>query len=84
MIATTTKNGKSVRISADYHLDTEQVFYTVYCAGCTFEFNDFAPAARVYKALSNRIEAGMAFDIMLQNLVSAARAMGYVVRKAVA
>jgi len=84
MIATTTKNGKSVRLSADYHLDTEQVFYTVYCAGCTFEFNDFAPAVRVYKALSNRIEAGMAFDIMLQNLVSAARAMGYVVRKAVA
>jgi len=57
MIAMTTNNGKSVRLSADYHLDTEQVFYTVYCAGCTFEFNDFAPAAR---------------------------AMGYVVRKAVA
>lgn len=84
MIAMTTNNGKSVRLSADFHLDTEQVFYTVYCAGCTFEFNEFAPAARVYKALSARIEAGMTFDIMLKNLVSAARTMGYVVRKAVA
>ena len=84
MIATTTKNGKSVRISAEFHLDTEKVYYTVYCEGCTFEFNDFAPAARVYKALSARIEAGMKFDIMLKNLVSAARAMGYIVREAVA
>lgn len=84
MIAMTSKNGKSVRLSADFHLDTEQVYYTVYCAGCTFEFNCFAPAARVYKALSARIEAGMTFDVMLKNLVSAARAMGYIVRKAVA
>ena len=84
MIATTTKNGKSVRISAEFHLDTEQVYYTVYCAGRTFEFNDFAPAARVYKALSARIEAGMKFDLMLKNLVSAARTMGYIVREAVA
>ena len=84
MIATTTKNGKSVRLSADFHLDTEQVYYTVYCSGCTFEFNDFAPAARVYKTLSARIEAGMTFDILLKNLMSAARAMGYIVRKAVA
>lgn len=84
MIAMTTNNGKSVRLSADFHLDTEQVFYTVNCAGCTFEFNDFAPAARVYKRLSNRIEAGATIDILLKNLVSAARTMGYDVRKAVA
>ena len=84
MIAMTTKNGKSVRISADFHLDTEQVYYTVYCEGCTFEFNDFAPAARVYKDLSARIESGMTFDIMLKNLVSAARMMGYTVRNEVA
>ena len=83
MIATTTNNGKSVRLSADYHLDTEQVFYTVYCAGCTFEFNEFAPAAHVYKKLSNRIDDGDIKDV-LRNLVNGARAMGYIVRKAVA
>lgn len=80
MIAMTTNNGKSVRLSADYHLDTEQVFYTVYCAGCTFKFNEFAPAARVYKKLSNRIEDGDIKDV-LRNLVNGARAMGYVVKE---
>ena len=84
MIAMTTKNGKTVRLSADYHLDTENVYYTVYCDGCTFEFSDFAPAARVYKKLSSRIEAGVIVDLLLRNLVSAARTMGYTVRKAVA
>lgn len=81
MIATTTKNGKSVRISADFHLDAEQVYYTVYCAGCAFEFNDFAPAARVYKKLSDRIEAGITIDVLLKNLVTAARTMGYSVKE---
>lgn len=84
MIATTTKNGKSVRLSADYHLDIEQVFYTVYCEGYTFEFPTFKLAARTYKVLSARIEAGEMFDILLKNLIYAARAMGYVVREAVA
>lgn len=84
MIAMTTHNGMSVRISADFHLDTEQVYYTVYCAGCTFEFKDFAPAARVYKTLSARIESSMTISDCLRNLERAARAFGYTVRKAVA
>lgn len=84
MIATSTTNGTSVRLSADFHVDTEKVYYTVYCSECTFEFGDFAPAAQVYKTLSNRIEAGATIDVLLKNLVSAARAMGYVVRKEVA
>ena len=81
MIAMTTKNGKTVRLSADYHIDTETVYYTVTCDGCTFEFVHFAPAAKVYKTLSARIEAGVVIDVLLSNLVSAARAMGYTVRK---
>ena len=82
MIASTSKNGMLVRLSADYHLDVEKVYYTVYCNGCTFEFEDFAPAARAYKLLSSRIEAGMTISDALRNLVSAARAFGYTVRKA--
>ena len=84
MIAMTTKNGKTVRLSADYHMDTENVYYIVTCDGCTFEFGDFAPAARVYKTLSARIEASMTISDTLRNLVSAARAMGFTVRQEVA
>ena len=80
MIAMTTKNGKTVRLSADYHLDTETVYYTVTCDGCTFEFVHFAPAAKVYKTLSVRIEASMTISDCLRKLVSAARALGYTVK----
>ena len=80
MIAATTKNGKSVRLSADFHLDVEKVYYSVMCGGYTFEFNEFAPAARVYKTLSNRIEGGNDIKDVLRNLVNGARAMGYVVK----
>lgn len=84
MIAATSKNGKSVRLSADFQIDVEKVYYTVYCEGYTFEFGDFAPAAKVYKTLSTRIEAGMTISDALRNLEHAARAFGYTVRKAVA
>ena len=84
MIAATSKNGKSVSLSADFHLDVEKVYYTVKCDGCTFEFGDFAPAAKVYKTLSTRIEASMTISDCLRNLERAARAFGYTVRKAVA
>lgn len=77
MIAMTTKNGKSVRLTADFQLDTEKVSYEVYCGGISFEFPEFAPAARVYKTLSNRIEGGTFTDSCLMNLVAGARAMGY-------
>ena len=82
MIAVTTKNCNTVRISADYHLDTAKVYYHVYCHGKTFEFEEFAPAANVYKKLSERIENGEDFKCLLKNLVSAARAMGYKVQEA--
>lgn len=77
MIAMTNKNGKSVRLTADYHLDTATVYYRVYCAGTTFEFDHFGPAATVYKSLSNRIEAENFTDTHLKNLVAGARALGY-------
>ena len=81
MIATTTTTGTSVRLSAEFHVDTANVYYVVYCSGFAFEFGDFAPAARVYKTLSNRIEAGATIDILLKNLVTAARTMGYSVKE---
>lgn len=92
MIATTIKNGRCVRLTADYHLDTETVYYEVYCFGfehsesaaaaTTFEFNHFGPAAKVYKSLSNRIEGGNFTDAFLKNLIAGARAMGYKVTEA--
>lgn len=82
MIAQTIKNGNSVRLSADYHVDTEKVYFTVNCSGTTFEFCEFAPAARVYKTLSKRIEGDEGFSCCLQNLVKAARVLGYSVKEA--
>ena len=81
MIAMTTKNGKSVRLTADYNLDTATVNYEVYCAGVTFEFDHFGPAAVVYKSLSNRIEGETFTSECLRNLVKGARAMGYNVKE---
>ena len=81
MIAMTSKNGKCVRLSADFHVDTEKVYYTVYCSGTTFEFCEFAPAARVYKTLSKRIEGEEDFSCCLQNLVKAAKMLGYSVKE---
>ena len=81
MIAMTNKNGKSVRLTADYHLDTATAYYMVYCEGVTFEFNHFGPAATVYKSLSIRIEGGTFTDALLKNLIAGARAMGYSVKE---
>lgn len=77
----TRENGKSVRLTADYHLDTATAYYRVYCEGVTFEFDHFGPAATVYKSLSNRIEAENFTDTHLKNLVKGAREMGYTVKE---
>lgn len=77
MIAMTNKNGKSVRLSADFHLDVGKAYFRIFCEGVVFEFEEFAPASRVYKTLSERIEGGTYTDKCLQNLVSAARTLGY-------
>ena len=77
MIAMTSKDGKCVRLSADFHVDTEKVYYS----GTTFEFCEFAPAARVYKTLSKRIEGEGDFSCCLQNLVKAAKMLGYSVKE---
>ena len=77
MIATTTKNGKCVRLTADYHLDTETVYYYVVCGKVRFEFNHFGPAAHVYKNLSRMIDGGWLAEANLNKIVEAARAMGY-------
>ena len=78
----TNKNGKSVRLSADFNLDTETVYYKVYCDGVTFEFKDFAPAASMYKSFSDRIEHGTYSENFLRNRVSAAAVFGYKVTEA--
>ena len=82
MIATTTKNGKTVRLEADYHLDIGSVYYYVVCGKVRFEFNHFGPAAKVYKTLSRRIESETFTVPCLMSLVSGARAMGYKVEEA--
>lgn len=81
MIATTSKNGKSVRLTADYNIDTETVNYEVYCAGVTFEFDHFDSAAKVYMSISGRIEDGYFTDAFLKNLITWVRAMGYTVKE---
>lgn len=77
MIAMTNKNGKSVRVSADFQFDTGKSYFRVFCEGVVFEFEDFAPASRVYNTLSERIEGGTYTDKCLKNLVSAVRVLGY-------
>ena len=77
MIATTTKNGRCVRLSADFQIDTETVEYKVYCTGIEFIFPDFAPAARIYKDLSRIIEDGRKPDDRVIHLATSARLMGY-------
>ena len=77
MIAMTDKNGKNVRLYGDFQLDTGKAYFRVWCKGVMFEFEDFAPASRVYNTLSERIEGGTYTDKCLKNLVSAARALGY-------
>lgn len=81
MIAMTTKNGKTVRLDADYHIDTGMAEYKVYCAGTRFIFPDFAPAARVYKDLSRIIEDGGKPNDRVIRLTTAARLMGYKVEE---
>ena len=81
MIAMTVKNGNSVRLTADHHIDTERVDYEVYSEGYTFRFADFAPAARVYKDLSRLIEGGENPNMHLKRLASGARVMGYEVKE---
>ena len=81
MIATTIKNGKCVRLTADFQLDVEKLTCEVYCDGVTFEFTEFSPAARVYKNLSYRIESETFTSEYLKHLVAGARAMGYSVKE---
>lgn len=80
MIAKTSKNGQMVRLSADYHLDTEKAYYTVWCNGVELEFDMFAPAARTYKDLSRLIEDGINIVGCLNSHIRAARLLGYNVR----
>lgn len=77
MIAMTSKNGNLARLYADFHLDTANVCFYVTCGKVRFEFPDFAPAARVYKTLSERIESENLTDACIKNLVAGARALGY-------
>ena len=81
MIAQTTKNGITVRLSADYQIDVGMAYYYVNCHGVTMEFRDFATAARVYKELSKRIEEGTEIESILRRLVEAARLLGHTVRE---
>lgn len=77
MIAMTTKNGKTVRLSADHFVDTGTVVYFVYAGGYCFRFHDFKTAARVYKDLSKTVEEGSSLTMHLKRVASAARMLGY-------
>lgn len=81
IIATTVKNCVTVRLSSDFQIDVEKVYYTVYCEGYTFEFGDFGPAARVYKNLSEAIENGGDVEARLNTLVKGARVLGFTVKE---
>lgn len=81
MIACTSKNGQSVRLSAEYWVDVGHVYYNVHCNGAMFEFKDFAPAASVYRTLSRKIEDGMDISTLLKNLVKGARILGLTVKE---
>ena len=81
MIAKTTKNGRTVTLRANYMLDVGKVYYEVCCALKTFEFEDFATAANVYKNISKRIEEGTEIESILRRLVEAARLLGHTVRE---
>lgn len=76
----TSNNGKSVSLSADFHLDVEKAYFSVRCGGKTFEFGEFQPAARMYKTLSNYIENGDDISILLSNMAKGARLFGYSVK----
>lgn len=81
MIAQTTKNGITVRLSADYQTDVGIAYYYVTHLGVTMEFRDFATAANVYKNISKRIEEGTETKSILRRLVDAARLLGHTVRE---
>ena len=81
MIASTIKNGKTVRLSADYFVDTGTVVYSVYAGGYFFRFHDFKTAARVYKDLSKTLEEESSLTMHLKRVASAARTMGYPVEE---
>lgn len=80
MIAQTTKNGNTVRLSADFWIDVGKVYYEVYSNGTRFTFEDFAPAANVYKRLSFALENNpTGYAQVLIKLTESARMMGYTV-----
>ena len=80
MIAVTSKGENCVWLTSEYHVDLEKAEYSVYCNGTEFQFGDFAPAARSYKALSKVIEEeGDPTDIV-RGMMKAARAFGYAVK----
>lgn len=81
MIAQTTKNGITVRLSAEYHTDVGIAYYYVTHRGVTMEFRDFATAANVYRNIARRIEEGTETESILRRLVDAARLLGHTVRE---
>ena len=59
MIAMTNKNGKYVRLTASYDIETGTATYTVQgSGGVDMTFIDFGSAAREYRRISDEIEYG--------------------------
>ena len=81
MIAQTTKNGITVRLSAEYRIDVGVAYYYVNHLGVTMEFSDFATAANVYRNIARRIEEGTETKSILRRLVDAARLLGNTVEE---
>ena len=57
-IAYTSRNGKTVSLTASYDLESCKAVYTVRGPVETVEFADFGEAAKLYNKVSAEIEAG--------------------------
>lgn len=79
MIAQTTKNGITVRLSAEYMIDVGKAYFKVYSKGTRFTFEDFSSAANVYKRLTAALDEGIDYAPVLCKLIKAARLLGNVV-----
>ena len=84
MIACTIKNGFSVKLEAQYDVSVGTATYVVTVVGLPpcemytkMEFNNFAPAANVYKTMSEVVENEGRVADRLKTVVHGSRALGY-------
>ena len=69
MIAMCTKNGKMVRLSANYDFEKETASYEVTYEVTHLYFGDFKHAVILYKSLCKEVEMGCDMDKRMKTLV---------------